>query len=188
MIHMSCLILLPNGNSLSTRNISCSTSQRMIYIPAVVKSLALAYIVVVQSPSRVRLFVTPWTAAHRQASLNLTISWSLPEFISISSVMPSSHPILWCSFPPALNPSQHQGLFQWVSCSHRWPNIGASASVIPMSIWGWFPLRWTGLISLLFRRFSRVFSSTTVRRHQFFSTLPSLWSSSHNQMWPLERP
>jgi len=67
-------------------------------------------VVVVQSPSCVRLFVTPWTAA-RQASLSLTVSPSLPRFLSIPSVMPSSHLIL-SSPSTALNLSQHQGLFQ----------------------------------------------------------------------------
>ena len=52
-------------------------------------------IIVVQPPSCVRLFATPWTAAC-QASLSLTISWNLPKFTSIASVMPSSHLILWC--------------------------------------------------------------------------------------------
>ena len=52
---------------------------------------------VVHSPSRVQLFVTPWTAAH-QASLSLTMSWSLPKFMSIALVMPSSHLILWRPF------------------------------------------------------------------------------------------
>ena len=63
----------------------------------------------------------------------------------------------------------------------------ASASALPMSIQAWFPLRLTGLISLLSKRLSRVFSSTTVRKCQFFGTLPSLWSSSHNCTWLLER-
>ena len=63
----------------------------------------------------------------------------------------------------------------------------ASASALPMSIQGWFPLRLTGLISLLSKRLSRVFSSTTVRKCQFFGTLPSLRSSSHNCTWLLER-
>ena len=57
--------------------------------------------------------------------------------------------------------------------------ITASVSVLPMNIQGWFPLGLTGLISLLFKRLSRVFSRTTVRKHQFFSAQPSLWSSSH---------
>ena len=64
----------------------------------------------------------------------------------------------------------------------------ASASVLPMSIQGWFPLRLTGLISLLSRGLSGVFSGTTVQRHRFFGMLPSLWSSSHNHTWPLGRP
>ena len=64
----------------------------------------------------------------------------------------------------------------------------ASASVLPTSIQGWSPLRLTGLISLLSKGLSGVFSSTTVRRHQFFGDLPSLWSNSQNHTWPLGRP
>ena len=73
----------------------------------------------VQSLSRVRLFVTLWIAA-RQASLSITISRSSLKLTSIESVMPSSqsHPLLSPS-PPAPNPSQHQSLFQWVSSSHE---------------------------------------------------------------------
>ena len=70
------------------------------------------------------------------------------------------------------------------------PNFGvsASASVFPMCIQGWFPLRLTDLISLLSTGLSGVFFSTIVQRHQFFATLSSLWSSSHNHAWPLGRP
>ena len=64
----------------------------------------------------------------------------------------------------------------------------ASASVLLMSIQGWFPLRLTGLISLLSKRLSRVFSSTTIWKHQFFGSLPSLLSSSHIHTWLLGRP
>ena len=70
-------------------------------------------------------------------------------------------------------------------------NTGASAlaSVLPVSIQGWSPLRLTGLISLLSKgHHAGVFSSTTVWRHQFFDVLPSLWSSSHTCTWPLGRP
>ena len=77
----------------------------------------------VQSLSHVQLFVTPWTAAH-QASLSLTTSWSLPKFMSIASLMPSSRLILWCSLlllPLSL--SQNQELFQWVSCLHQRTNL-----------------------------------------------------------------
>ena len=64
----------------------------------------------------------------------------------------------------------------------------ASASVLPVSIQGWSPLRLTGLISLLFRGHSGVFSSTIVGRHQFFGVLPSFHFSSHNHVWSLGRP
>ena len=65
----------------------------------------------VQSLSCVRFFLTPWTAA-RQASLSFTISWSLLKLVSIELVMPFNHLVLLSSLsPPALNLSQHQGLF-----------------------------------------------------------------------------
>ena len=73
----------------------------------------------VQSLNRVRLFATPWIEA-RQASLSITNSWSLLTLLSIELVMPSSHLILCCPpSPPAPNPSQHQGLFQWVNSWHE---------------------------------------------------------------------
>ena len=121
--------------------------------------------VVVQLPSRVRLFVTPWIAAC-QASLSLTIPQSLSKFMFIASVIPSSHLILWC--PLLLYP--------------------ASALVLLVNIQGWAPLRFAGLISFLAKGLSRVFFSTTVWRHQFFGVLPALRSSSHNCTWPLGRP
>ena len=67
--------------------------------------------------------------------------------------------------------------------------IGASASpsVLPMNIQGWFPLWLTGLISMLSKGFLRVFSSTTVRKHQFFGAQPSLWPNSHIHTWLLEK-
>ena len=67
-------------------------------------------------------------------------------------------------------------------------NPGASASVLPVNIQGWSPLKLTGLISLLSKGLSTVFSDTTVWRHQFFGVLPSLQSSCYNCMWPLGRP
>ena len=73
---------------------------------------------------------------------------------------------------PAFNLSQHQGLFQLVSSLHQW--VSASASAFPMNIQDWFPLELTGLISLLSKGHSRVFSNTTVQKHQFFGTQLSL--------------
>ena len=63
-----------------------------------------------------------------------------------------------------------------------------SASVLPMNIQDWFPLGWTGWISLLSKGLPRVFSSTTVWKHQFFGSQLSLWSNSHNHRWLLEKP
>ena len=66
--------------------------------------------------------------------------------------------------------------------------IGASGSVLPMNIQDWFPLGLTGLISLQSKGFSRVFSNTTVQKHQFFGAHLSLWSNSHIHTWLLEKP
>ena len=89
----------------------------------------------------------PWAAAH-QASLSLAISQSLPKFMSIASMMSSSHLILWC---PVLLPSIFPSIrvFSNESAVYiRWPKYWslASASVLPLSIQGWFPLGLTGLI------------------------------------------
>ena len=94
----------------------------------------------------------------------------------IESMMPSNHFILFL----LTSMSQHQGLFpvSWLFALGG-QNIAAStsASVLPVNIQGWFPLGWTDLISLLSKELSRVFSSTTVQKHQFFGTHPFLWSN-----------
>ena len=70
----------------------------------------------------------------------------------------------------------------------RWPKYWSfSFSITPVNTQGWFPLGLSGLVSLLSKGLSRVFSSTTVREHQFFSTQPSLWSNSHIHTWLLEK-
>ena len=66
--------------------------------------------------------------------------------------------------------------------------VSASASVFPMNIQGWFPLGWTCLISLQSKGLSRVFSNTTVQKHQFFSAQLSSQYNSHIHAWPLEKP
>ena len=66
--------------------------------------------------------------------------------------------------------------------------VSASASVLPMNIQDWFPLGWTGWISLQSKGLSRVFSNTTVQKHQFFGAQLSLQSNSHIHTWPLEKP
>ena len=144
----------------------------------------------VQSLSRVWLFVTPWTAAH-QASLSITNSQSPTKPMSIESVMPSNHLIL-CHpllLLPSIFPTQHQGLFQWVSSSHQVANTGVSAStsVLPVNTQEWSPLGWTGWISLQSKGLSRVFSNITVQKHQFFGTQLCLESNSHTHTWLLEK-
>ena len=96
-----------------------------------------------------------------------------------SNSCPSSrwcHPAISSSVIPfsscAPSPSQHQGLFQWINSSFTWCGqsigVSASASVLPMNIQDWSPLGWTGWISLQSKGLSRVFSNTTVQKHQFF--------------------
>ena len=128
-----------------------------------------------------RLCATPWTAA-LQASLSFTVSWSLPRFMSTESVMPFNHLILCCPLLPL--PSIFPSIFPIFSVSQLFPSggqsIGASvlASVHPMTIQGWFPLGLTGLISLQSEGLLRVFSNTTVQKHQFFSAQLSFWACS----------
>ena len=86
-----------------------------------------SFAVAIQLLSHVQLFATTWTAAC-QTSLFFTVFRSLFKLMSIESIMPSSDLILCCSSPPASNPSQHQGLFQWVGLfASGSQNIGASA-------------------------------------------------------------
>ena len=88
----------------------------------------------------------------------------------VSGAVQPSHP-LSSSSPPSFNVSQHQDLFQWASSSHQMAkSIGfsSSASVLPVNIQDWFPSGLTGSISLQSKGLSRVFSNTTVQKHQFF--------------------
>ena len=89
----------------------------------------------------------------------------------VSDAIQPSHPLSFPS-PPSFNPSQHQGLSKWVNSSHQVASVGvsASASVLPMNIQDWFPSELTGWISLQSKGQLRVFSNTTVQKHQFFVT------------------
>ena len=126
----------------------------------------------VQSISHFQLFVTPWTAAC-QASL------SIPTPRAYSNSCPSSrwcHPTISSSVIPFFSCLQSfpaSGSFpmsQFFTSSGQSIGVSASASVLPMSIQDWFPLGWTGWISLQSKRLLRVFSNTTVQKHQFFGT------------------
>ena len=123
--------------------------------------------VLVQSLTHIRLFVTLWTAAH-QVPLPFTISQSLLSFMSIEPVMLSSHLILCCPLLLLLSVFPSIRVFSHKSALHiRWPKYGASASasVLSMNIQGWYALGLIGLIPLLSKGLSRVFSSTTTQKY-----------------------
>ena len=110
----------------------------------------------------------------------LPVYHQLPKYTQthvhwVGDAMQPSHPLSSPS-PPARNLSQHWSPFQWVSFTSGGQRIGASASasVIPMNIWDWFHLGLTGWISLQSKGLSRVFSNTTVQKHQFFGAQLSL--------------
>ena len=140
--------------------------------------------------SRVWLFATPWTAAC-QASLSITNSWSLLKLMSIESVMPSSHLIL-CrplfSYPQSLPASESFPMSQLFAWGGQSTGISALAPFLPKNTQDWSPLEWTGWISLQSKGLSRVFSNTTVQKHQIFGTQLSSQSNSHIHSWLLEKP
>ena len=131
---------------------------------------------VIQSLSHMRLCDpmdcrTPGLPVHHQ----------FPEFTQthvhwVSDAIQPSYPLLSPS-PLAFNLPQHQGLFKSVSSSHQVGQsigVSASASDLPMNTQDWSPLGWTGWISLQSKGLLRIFSNTTVQKHQFFSTQLSL--------------
>ena len=132
-------------------------------------------------------FWTPWTTAH-QTSLSITSTWSLLILMSIKLVMPSNHLILCLPLLPSIFSRIRVFFSESVLCI-RWPrywNFSFSIShhcinaySASMHIQEWFPWGLTGLISLLSKGLSRVFSST-IQKHHFFGAQPSLWSSSHS--------
>ena len=144
-------------------------------------------LVVVQSLSCVWLFATPWTVAC-QASLSFTNSGVCSNSSPLSQWC---HPTISSSVTPFSCPqsflaSRSLAVSQlFTSGGH---SIGASVYILLMNIQGWFPLGWTGWISLQSKGLSRVFSNITVQKHQFFGIQPSLWSSSHIRTWLLEKP
>ena len=148
----------------------------LLLLPSIFPSISS-----VQTLSCVPLFATPWTTAC-QASLSITSSRNLPKPMSTESVMPSNHltlcrPLLLL---PSIFPSI--GSFQMSQLSAtdgQSIGVSASTSVLPMNSQDWSPLGWTGWISLQSKGLSRVFSNTTVQKHQFFGTQLSLLSNYH---------
>ena len=151
----------------------------------------IVYFSSVQSLSPVWLFATPWTVAC-QASLCITNSWVYPNscprsqwcYPTISSfVVPFSSCLQ--SFPAS---GSSFLMSQFFTSGSQSIAASASTSVLPMNTQDWSPLGWTVWISLQCKGLSRVFSNTTVQKHQFFGTQPSSQSNSHIYTWPLEKP
>ena len=162
------LIWWPRTNYISFLWLNCAICKMRIKVIVQFSS--------VQSLSRVRLSATPWTTA-RQASLSIANSRNPPKPMSIESVMPSNHLILCCpllllpqSFPAA-GSFQMSQLF---TSGGQSIGVSASTSVLPTNTQDWSPLGWTSCISLQSKGLSRVFSNTTVQKHQFFGTQLSL--------------
>ena len=122
----------------------------------------------------------------------LPVHYQLPEFTQthvhrVGDAIQQSHPLSSPS-PPAPNPSQHQSfpmsqLFAW---GGQGTGVSALASFLPKNTQGPSPLEWTGWISLQSKGISRVFSNTTVQKHQFFGAQISSQSNSHIHTWPQE--
>ena len=164
-------------------------SLSFLFLPVFLSALILR-VRSVQFSSVTQSCPTPWIAAH-QASLSITNSWSLLKLMPIESVMPSNHLIL-CRLllllppiPPSIRVFSNES-----TLSIRWPKYWSFSfrSVLPVNTQDWSPSGWTGWISLQSKGLSRVFSNTTVQKHQFFSTQLSSQSNSHIHTWPLEKP
>ena len=127
---------------------------------------------------------TPGLPVHHQL-----LEFTQTHVHRVGDAIQPSHPLSSPS-PPAPNPSQHQGLpmsqpFTWGGQSI---GVSALASVLPMNTQDLSPLGWTGWISLQSKGLPRVFSNTTVQKHQFFGAQPSSQFNSHIHTWPLEKP
>ena len=126
-----------------------------------------------------------------QASLSITNSQSLLNLMSIELVMPSTISSSVVPFFCCLQSFSASGSFQvsqFFAPGGQRIGVSALASVLPTNIQDWFPLGWTGLISLQSKGLSRVFSNTTVQKHQFFGAQLSSQSNSHIHTWLLEKP
>ena len=133
----------------------------------------------------------PHESQHARPPCPSQTSRSLLKPMSIELVMPSNHLILFrplSSCPQSLRASGLFPMSQLFTWGGQSTGVSASASVLPMNTQDWSPLSWIGWISLQSKGLSRVFSNTTVLKHQFFSTQLSSQSNSHIHTWPLEKP
>ena len=128
----------------------------------------------------------PHGPQHARPPCPITNSQSLPKLMSIKSVMPSNHVILchpFSSCPQSFPASGSFQMSQLFTAGGQSIGVSTSTSVLPMNTQDWSPLRWTGWISLQSKGLSRVFSNTTLQKHQFFSA-----QLSYIYTWLLEKP
>ena len=144
----------------------------------------------VQSLSHVRLFCDPMD----YSTAGFPVHHQLPEPTQthvncFGDVIQQSQPLLSISLLPSIFPSIRV-ISNELILHVRWPKywVSASASVLPKNIQDWSPLGWTGWIALQSKELSRVFSNTTVQKHQFFGAQLSSQFNSHIHTWPLEKP
>ena len=124
----------------------------------------------------------------------LPVHHQLPEFAQShvhwvrDAIQPSSSVVPFSSCPQSLPASKSFPMSQLFSWGGQSTGVSALASFLLKKSQGWSPLEWTGWISLQSKGLSRVFSNTTVQKHQFFSTQLTSQSNSHIHTWPLEKP
>ena len=144
----------------------------------------------VQSLSRVRLSATPWIAARQASCPSPTLGVHQTHVHRVGDAIQPSHPLSspFSSCPQSLPASESFPMSQLVAWGGQSTGVSASASFPAKKSQDWSPSKWTGWISLQSKGLSRVFSKTTVQKHQFFGAQLSSQSNSHIHRWPLERP
>ena len=126
---------------------------------------------------------TPGLPVHQQL-----LKFTQTHVHRVGDAIQPSHPLSFPS-PASVFPSIRVfQMSQFFASGGQSIGVSASTSVLPMNIQDWFPLEWTGWISLLSKGLSRVFSNTTLQKHQLFGAQLSLWSNSHIDTWLLEKP
>ena len=120
---------------------------------------------------------------HQNSEFTQTHAHRIGDAIQPSHHLSSPSPLL--PIPPSIRSFPMSQLFAW---GGQGIGVSASTSVLPMNTQDWSPSGWTGWISMQPKGLSRVFSNTTVQKHQFFGTQLSSQSSFHIHTWPLEKP
>ena len=153
-----------------------------------------SYLIIDQIRSVAQSCPTLWDPMNRSTP-GLPVHHQLLEFTQthvhwLSDAIQPFH-LLSCPFPPAFQFFPASGSFeisQFFASGGQSIGVSALASVLPMNNQDWSPSEWTGWISLQSKGLSRVFSNTTVQKHQFFGAQPTSQSNSHIHTWPQEKP